>query len=114
MSTGSGRGWYAVDLDGTLARYTSWKGYQHIGEPIPEMVDLVRSWLAKDQEVRIFTARFAGHGVDGEDTVTPIEQWCLKHLGQVLPVTNVKDMQTRKIYDDRAVQVEHNTGRIIR
>lgn len=27
-------GWIGVDLDGTLAEYTGWKGVEHIGEPI--------------------------------------------------------------------------------
>lgn len=53
-------GWYAVDLDATLAHYTGWRDGR-IGHPIPAMAD--------------------------------------------------KDFSTIEIWDDRAVQVEPNTGR---
>ena len=33
------------------------------------------------------------------------------HFGVVLPVTNVKDWHMLELWDDRAVQVEPNTGR---
>jgi hypothetical protein len=33
-----------VDLDGTLAKYGEWRGVEHIGEPIPPMVDRVKGW----------------------------------------------------------------------
>lgn len=32
-------GWIGVDLDGTLAKYDQWRGVQHIGDPVPLMVD---------------------------------------------------------------------------
>jgi hypothetical protein len=32
-------GWIGVDLDGTLAFYDEWIGPEHIGAPIPGMVD---------------------------------------------------------------------------
>jgi hypothetical protein len=102
--------WVAVDLDGTLAKYTTWKGDTHIGEPIAAMVERVKKWLEDGHDVRIFTAR-AAH-------ITPemrgaIERWCHEHIGQKLPITNVKDFQLIEIWDDRAVAVEHNTGRIL-
>ena len=36
------RGWIGVDLDATLAYYDGFKGPEHIGEPIPQMVDRVK------------------------------------------------------------------------
>jgi hypothetical protein len=42
-----------------------------------------------------------------------IAEWCRKHLGYVLPITNVKDYGMVELWDDRAVQVEMNTGRPI-
>jgi len=42
-----------------------------------------------------------------------IEEWCLKHIGQVLPVTNRKDYFCKALYDDRAHRVEQDTGRLI-
>ena len=108
-------GWIGVDLDGTLAHYDGWKGVNHIGAPIRPMVERVKFWLAAGCTVKIFTARMHGHGkllVGGgvEDVVTPIQQWCAKHLGQTLEVTNVKDFGMIELWDDRAVQVETNTG----
>jgi hypothetical protein len=102
--------WIACDLDGTLAEYTTWKGDTNIGKPIMPMVQRVKSWLDVGYDVRIFTAR-AAH-------MTPeirgaIERWCQEHIGQKLAITNVKDFQMIEIWDDRAIAVENNTGRIL-
>lgn len=108
-------GWIGVDLDGTLAKYGEWKGAEHIGEPIAPMVERVKRWLAEGREVRIFTARVAGprQEMGVEATRAAIERWCLQHIGAVLPVTNEKDYGMVELWDDRAVQVEMNTGWII-
>lgn len=111
-------GWIGVDLDGTLAEYHGWRGVDHIGEPIGPMVERVKAWLAEGKEVKIFTARVHGHGTDdlsngGKiDAVSPIQDWCKKHIGQALPVTNVKDFGMIELWDDRAIQVKTNTGQI--
>lgn len=55
----SAPGWIGVDLDGTLAHYDGWKGADHIGAPVPAMVERVKAWLANGREVRIFTARIS-------------------------------------------------------
>lgn len=99
-------GWIGVDLDGTLAEYDGWKGPYHIGEPVPAMAFRVRKWLADGRDVRIFTARA---GVP--EQVPPIQAWCERHFGTVLPVTATKDFAMTELWDDRAVQVEPNTGR---
>lgn len=74
------------------------------------MVERVRRWLARGERVKIFTARFHGHGMNGQDVVTPIEQWCEKYLGQKLPVTCSKDFGMLELWDDRAIQIVSNTG----
>lgn len=106
----SGNGWIGVDLDGTLAFYDAWRGPEHIGAPIPAMQKRVKQWLAEGKEVRIMTARadpaWPLYGV----AVTTIENWCRRHLGEVLRVTNQKDFDMIELWDDRAIQVEHNTG----
>ena len=98
----------AVDLDGTLAEYDGWQGEEHVGEPIAPMVARVREWLSEGHDVRIFTAR-----AFTASAVPPIEAWCLRHLGKVLRVTNVKEHDVNEIWDDRAIQVERNTGRVL-
>jgi hypothetical protein len=105
-------GWTGVDLDGTLAYYDKWRGVDHIGAPIPAMVKRVKAWLEAGKYVKIFTARAAAR--DGlEDAMTPIYNWCHEHLGVILEVTNVKDMQMAELWDDRAVQVVPNTGEAV-
>ena len=108
-------GWIGVDLDGTIAHYSSWQGINHIGDPIAPMVERVKRWLSSGITVKIFTARMQDHGqplINGEheDVKTSIEKWCLKHIGQVLEVTNVKDYGIIELWDDRAIQVIPNTG----
>lgn len=115
-------GWIGVDLDGTLATYGNWNGGQ-IGDPIPLMVERVKKWIAEGIEVRIFTARVgsgggysleSGRSDDNEfasEQRTLIEEWCKKHIGIKLPVTATKDFRMIELWDDRAVQVEVNTGR---
>jgi len=46
-----------VDLDSTLAKYSGWKGPEHIGAPIPSILILVQKWIAQGRTVKIFTAR---------------------------------------------------------
>ena len=112
------RGWIGVDLDATLAKYNGWVNGGHIGEPVPAMVARVQSWLASGQEVRIFTARVYSDGTrsrdnEAEAALRVIQDWCFEHIGTILPVTCVKDFGMIALYDDRAVQVEPNTGRLI-
>lgn len=101
-------GWIAVDLDGTLAEYDHWRGVEHIGDPIRPMVTRVKSWLDKGLRVKIFTAR-----ASVPEAVPHIVKWCQTHLGHRLEVTDRKDMDMRQLWDDRAVTVEFNTGKIL-
>ena len=111
-------GWIGVDLDATLAYYDGWKGPEHIGEPIEPMVERVKEWLAAGRDVRIFTARISSDGSVQRNREALIAQraidvWCEQHIGQVLRVTNVKDYAMAELWDDRAVTVEQNTGRVL-
>lgn len=103
--------WIGVDLDGTLAHYDEWRGVEHVGAPIAPMVRRVRRMLAAGVDVRIFTARVAGS--DAEVAARVVRAWSREHIGRALPVTCKKDMGMVRLYDDRAVQVERNTGRLI-
>lgn len=115
------RGWIAVDLDSTLAVYPH--SFPGIGPPIAPMVTRVKALLAEGYEVRIFTARVAesglsnGEQVDNADFVTEqralIDAWSEEHIGQRLVATATKDFQMICQFDDRAVQVEANTGRLV-
>jgi len=106
-------GWYGVDLDGTLAYYDGWKGADHIGAPVPAMIERVKELLRKEQEVRIFTARVGPQKSQQERrmALVAIQGWCKKHLNIVLPVTATKDYAMIVLYDDRCVQIIPNTGK---
>jgi hypothetical protein len=114
----SREGWIGVDLDGTLARYDGWKGPEHIGAPVPAMLERVWAWLAEGREVRIFTARVSHDGTparrgEADRARGAIRAWCREHVGRELAVTNVKDYGMVELWDDRAVTVEPNTGKVI-
>jgi len=105
-----GKGWMGVDLDGTLAEYHGWVSSEHIGKPIPKMLERVKSWIAEGREVRIMTARVAPTKEDAEICREAIVKWLEEHLGTILPITNEKDQLMRELWDDRVVQVIPNTG----
>lgn len=115
--------WIGVDLDGTLAHYEGWKGSEHIGEPIPAMVERIKRWAKEGMPVKIVTARvYCGESgsdaADGERyrdaqyARALIEKWCLKHIGFMIPVTCCKDYGMITLWDDRAVRVVINTGEV--
>jgi len=115
------KGWIGVDLDGTLAFYDGWKGADHIGEPVPRMLDRVKGWLGLGYEVKIVTAR-VGKPDPTRVSNTPekieemrnlIEDWTEKHVGVRLVVTNEKDYNMLELWDDRARQVIVNTGEVV-
>lgn len=101
-------GWVGVDLDGTLAQYDGWKGVDHIGDPVPKMLERVRNWLADGVTVKIFTARV----FLAPECVTIIQDWCEKHGLPRLEVTNVKDFTMVELWDDRCYRVKMNTGEL--
>ncbi len=107
--------WIGVDLDGTLAYEADWRGIEHIGEPIPRMVARVKQLIAEGQDVRIFTARASRMQSEAERllAIRYVQDWCEKHLGKRLPVTNEKDRYLKKFYDDRAISVVCNEGHTI-
>ena len=114
--------WVGVDLDGTLAIQDHTQPYDplRIGAPVSAMVERVKAWLAQDVEVRIFTARVGGQQDPGETSEqvigsihTAITAWCHRHIGVPLPITCQKDFYMFELWDDRAVTVERNTGRML-
>lgn len=110
-----------VDLDGTLAKYEGWVNINHIGDPIPVMVMRVRRWLFEGRVVKIFTARMSRltspdpeARAEGRLAEKRIQEWCVKYFGVPLEVTCIKGFDGEEFWDDRAVSVETNTGRIIK
>jgi hypothetical protein len=113
-------GWIGVDLDGTLAYYEPGQAYRpdHVGEPIPAMLERVQRWLAEGRDVRIMTARVWSDGTPERNAQERLARlaivtWCRKHFNTALAVTCQKDMGMAELWDDRARQVELNTGRLL-
>lgn len=96
-----GDGWIGVDFDGALAHYDGFKGEDHFGAPVEAMVTRVRRWLRDGRDVRLFTARDPSPG---------LRRWMRDHLGEVLPITRVKDHQMQALWDDRAITTLRNQG----
>ena len=103
-------GWVGIDLDGTLAEYDYWRGSEHIGAPIPLMVERVKRWLVEGKDVRILTARVSSNNPDREISFGVIRDWLIEHVGIELPVTAEKDYMMCECWDDRCIQVIPNTG----
>jgi hypothetical protein len=129
------RGWIGFDLDGTLGFYDEWRGWNDIGSPIMPMVYRVRRLLGEGHDVRIMTARIGlplyrgGDHVYSEDKEREcyltgvkfsdadmeraVQDWTEEHVGARLPVQCYKDLHMIELWDDRAIQVEPNTGRTV-
>jgi len=103
--------WIGVDLDGTLAQQPEDKNYvpDHIGKPVKVMLDRVKEWVKDGKKVKIFTAR-----ADDEVAVNAIKKWLKKQDPELadLEVTNLKDCGMTELWDDRAIAVEKNTGKV--
>lgn len=101
--------WIGVDLDGTLARFKSWKGLKHVGRPVPLMLARIHRWLAAGYQVKIVTAR-----ATLPESLPPIEKWLRKQGLEGLEITNRVDMDMVELWDDRAVHIQPNSGRLSR
>jgi len=96
----------AFDLDGTLAEYHGWS--DEIGSPIKPMVDLLMQYVNRGVRVKIFTAR-----ANQSEQINIIKQWLSNNNLPDLEITCTKDYLMDHFYDDRAIRVEYNTGRIL-
>ena len=111
--------WIAVDLDETLAMpYDGEFDMTKIGKPVPLMVGRVKRWIESGETVKILTARLGPrtlevYGVTKEEVTKAIQDWTEEHIGIRLDVTCEKDAGMSELWDDRAIQVEPNTGRRI-
>jgi hypothetical protein len=106
--------WVGIDLDGTIAEYHGWVGPHEIGEPIPATVELVKRLLARGMTVKVFTARmWTPSGAPDEIVRAAVAAWTQEHVGQALDATCMKDPGMIALFDDRAVAVEKNTGRVL-
>lgn len=79
--------WIGVDFDGTIAfSIKNRTSPYELGEPIPDMVDRVKKWLAEGYTVKLLTARMNIKSSTGTDRDLNkmrqlLEAWCLQHIG---------------------------------
>lgn len=107
-------GWVGCDLDGTLAQHTTWRGEAYIGPPIPEAVDRIKKLMASGWTIKILTARMSEKNPEAKEiTRRAISRWTLEHVGIALEAVSEKDYAMVALYDDRAIQVELNTGKVL-
>ncbi len=114
--------WTGFDFDGTLVfEEPEWRGFEHIGEPIKPIVDKLKGYLKQGRIVKIVTARVSqDNEYDNYIARRNIYHWLLMYVHDDsmanfphIEIVSGKDMYMDKLYDNRAVQVETNTGRII-
>lgn len=107
--------WIGFDLDGTLAKYDGWKGIAHIGDPVPRMTLIARLLHHLGKKIKILTARVAPRTGrdDSEKAREYVQKWCEKNLGFSPEITYVKDASMVALFDDRAVAVEPNSGKVL-
>ena len=111
------RRWIGVDFDRTLAYDSPNRDDPYeLGEPIPEMVNRVKAWLADGYKVKLMTARMhpisftAGCYRNIPTMEHRLREWCEEYIGQALECTNQKDGLMEVLWDDRAVRVIQDTG----
>lgn len=104
------RPWIGVDLDDTVAvALDDYSDPTKIGEPIPAMIEKVRTAIKNGETIKVFTARMADK--EHADKIrTAIGDWTEKHVGTRLDATNEKDPGMVEFWDDKARQVEPGTG----
>ena len=100
--------WTGIDLDGTLAYYNRTSPYDEIGDPVPAMLTLVKELINNGIRVKIFTAR-----AQDPEQKPIIREWLKVNGLPELEITNIKDYNMQWLLDDRCIQVERNTGRLI-
>ena len=114
---GAGKPRVCVDLDGVLATYDGWKGYDHIGPPVPGALDFART-LAKVADIIIYTSRTSEDPGPEHDPPLltsaqlrlKIAEWLDKHK---IPYTSIYMGQGKPrvaaIIDDRAYHCSPQT-----
>lgn len=104
------KSWVGFDLDGSIAEYYEYDPNDPTpGKPIEKTISLLKSYLDSGIDCRIFTAR-----ADFPEDFDILRDWFERAgLPRDLVITNVKDVYCKMIFDDRAIQVERNTGNLL-
>ncbi len=110
-ASGRNRPRVCLDLDGVLAKYDGWQGYDHIGEPLPGAREFAES-INEIADIVIFSARCSqDQGGEYEPTVLTAGQLRIKIVGWLethnIPYSDVYmgkgKPRVAAFIDDRAV-----------
>lgn len=111
---------WAIDFDGSLAHYDHFRGVDHLGDAVPEAVHKVQEARKRGEQVWIHTARISPsddsfeQGIDATQGFVLLAQWCLQNIGELLPITNIKNRRWKFMMDDRGRELIPNTGVMLR
>lgn len=100
--------WIGIDLDGTLATIDENTSRLNIGKPIEEMKTIIENHIKEGYVIKIFTARAAY-----SDQIPIVKQWLEDNNFPNWEITCQKDFAMIRYYDDMAVTIERNTGKIL-
>jgi len=97
-----------------MVEYHQWGGPGEYGPAIPAMVERVRKWIDKGHEVIIHTSRVSvEHKFENVEIEIDSIYRVLDSVGLPrLKITANKFIRITEFWDDRAVRVERNKGRI--
>jgi len=98
--------WVGFDFDGTISSNDNTGHFEPpypLGEPIFEMIETAQSLIEAGVTVKIFTAR-----ASDPTNIPAIRDWTERHgLGR-LEVTDRKDFDLIRFFDDRAIPIITN------
>jgi hypothetical protein len=80
-----------------------------VGRPVKAILKRIRAWREAGWEVRLITARACD-----PDCLPEVRKWLKRRKLTDMPITNRVDRYCVEIWDDRAIQVERNTGNPVR
>lgn len=104
-----------LDIDGTVTDHNNTvsvhEDMSSLGYPVDRMVKEVRKLLNAGEDVRIFTARTSYTGPGRAKMIEAIDNLCRELFGQTMPIQQSKDLWTKAIIDDVAVQIIPDTGK---
>lgn len=113
LDTKSIRPWVGIGLDGVLSEIISYDQEwddEKIGKPIEPMIQVVKSLIASNIDVRIFTFRVALSNPHRLKAARAIRRWTLQHIGASLNSTSEIDALCVAVFLANAKQVVPNMG----
>jgi hypothetical protein len=98
-----GGGWIGIDLDNTAAFEVENPldgKVVRIGNPIPLIIEVIQLLRKQKKRVVFYTARVSLP--DRDNMIDAIEKWSSIIIGEVLPITCIKDPDMIATIDDRS------------